>query len=1107
MTPAPFWQLHLLGAPRLIRPGGLSVPLDGAALVLLAYLALEGPTTRSRLARLLWPDTPERGARNNLVHLVRRLARTHGDGLVLAGDLLALASEVQVDVHALQQPALHAAGEAPAPGLLLAGTEVDAQEELADWLLIWRERAERLWAERLLNEAQRQEDAGDFAAAGLSTQRLLELSPTSEEAWRRLMRLQYLAGDRGAALTSFERCRAVIQREFGVEPAPETAALAQEIERGAPVAVPAVPARPRLPLAVRRPPRLVGREAEWRQLDDAWAAGQVILLSGEAGVGKSRLAHDFARSRGEVLTLEGRPGDATVPYATTTRSLRRILARTPGLPLEPWTRRCLARLLPELGGPEDPQLDRPDDRLHEAIAYVFRAGLDGVSALVYDDLHLADRASVEATFVLISNHFPLGQPGGVPRLIGTLRPAEVASDTLDLFRRSAAASHHRTLDLAPLRPEAVGQLVGDLDVPELQTQGAALAQFTGGNPLFILETVKHMLASSALDGPLPVTEQASSLIAHRLTRLSAAALAAARAAAVLQSDLQIELVAAVLGAPVLDTAAAWEELEEAQVMVGERFAHDLVQETVLAGLTEAVRRLLNRSAARVLESEGNAAPARIAGHWQVGGDEARAAPWLLRAAEAARRQGRLGEAVAFGEQAAASFEAAGNSDGAFEAATVALRLAAAVAVPGLFHRLGLLLHRLAHTPQQAVRAYEAQLRDLFEQGDWPGLHALAEATLTQATGASDHRLQTVCHEALAAEALLHGDLTAARHHLTQLGTLATTLGDPDLQASVHLGLGRVLSVTHRQTALAEFDRALALYTELNDHTGQVAALARMAWLQQELGRAQLALRLAQQAQDTLTQLDTPSQLLFTAAHAQALAQHALGLWAGALETLNAALTSPVIVRTWWLSILQLDLARLYLTLGAPARSLKELDDLEARGDLVGHDQPRVLLTRAEVLTALGQPEEARALLEAALARPVSHPDPFEQGRLLLALTRVVAPAQALDSATAALTLAHDAKLGGLEVLALTRRAQAHLDLGDGAAALEDSRAALDLSAALTPEEPLGDLLDVYARALEHTGDEAAAEGREQAQAWWQAALAQVPGPFRQEFAARHALTL
>ena len=256
---------------------------------LLAYLALEGSTPRAVLAGLLWPDTPESQARTNLR---KRLSRLREQGLLEGEDPIGLHGGVEVDVQLA--PDGRAALEAD-PGELLAGLDLTDCPDLAEWLLVWRERLREQHIAQLEAEARRLETASQLDEALEVARRLLALEPHAEVAYRRLMRLHYLLGDRAAALETFRRCREVLQREFGVEPLPETLELAGQIEASG-LSVPHE-ARPTMPLEVLRPP-LVGREPEWARLEAAWARAQMAVVVGGAGMGKTRLLTDFAASHG-----------------------------------------------------------------------------------------------------------------------------------------------------------------------------------------------------------------------------------------------------------------------------------------------------------------------------------------------------------------------------------------------------------------------------------------------------------------------------------------------------------------------------------------------------------------------------------------------------------------------------------------------------------------------------------------------------------------------------------------------------------------------------------------------------------------------------------------
>ena len=297
--------------------------------MVLAYLALEGETPRARLAKLLWPDTPARGARNNLVHLLRRLSLLCGGTLVHGRAALTLDDGVFVDARTLLEPS-EAPCDAPA-SRLLAGVDMDNLPEVEAWVEAWREVLDGRQRARLVHAAQVAEDQGDWTTALQVAGQLLDLNPVSEDALRRVMWLHVLSGDRPAALAAFARGRNVLARELGVEPEQQTRDMAGWIERGE--ALPGVRQSVTLPLGVLRPPVLVGRATAWAQLEAAWSAGQTIYLTGDAGVGKTRLAQEFVASHGRALYLPGGTARRTCPS-------RRQLTMRARASRRPRKRRC-----------------------------------------------------------------------------------------------------------------------------------------------------------------------------------------------------------------------------------------------------------------------------------------------------------------------------------------------------------------------------------------------------------------------------------------------------------------------------------------------------------------------------------------------------------------------------------------------------------------------------------------------------------------------------------------------------------------------------------------------------------------------------------------------
>ncbi|HLL47913.1 MAG TPA: AAA family ATPase, partial [Longimicrobiaceae bacterium] len=551
-------------------------------------------------------------------------------------------------------------------GVLLGAVELDDCPELHAWLEGARARLDTLRQRAAAAESEACERRGDTAGALALAERLLAMDPYSEEAWRRLMRLHYVAGDRMAALSAFERCRRLLREALDTPPLPETLALAREIERGPAAAPPSSAPKPRLPLSVLRPPVLVGREREWARMEAAWEAGQTLFLSGEPGVGKTRLAHDFAASRGRYLVQDARPGEPGVAYATHVRLMRQLLARQPDLPLEPWVRRELARLMPELSGPEGPPAPMVDEadrsRFLEAHCELLYQLYSGVDAVIVDDLQYMDRATAELGVLMLSRHREPAPGGRVPRLIDIFRRGELSPEALAIVHQLVEGGLAVVIELEPLGADAVGALLGTLELPGAEKLARDVSRYTGGNPLFITETLKHLLETGGLERGwpehVPPPGRGRQLIEQRLERLQPLSRQVAWVAALAGTAFELELAGEVLELNPLALAPYVAELEAAQILRGERFTHDLLVEVVREGMPGSLAAMLHRRLAAGLARRG-AAPAVIAGHWLEGHEPRRAVPYLVAAASAESAALRHQEAAALYHRAAALLDAAG----------------------------------------------------------------------------------------------------------------------------------------------------------------------------------------------------------------------------------------------------------------------------------------------------------------------------------------------------------------------------------------------------------------------------------------------------------------
>jgi DNA-binding SARP family transcriptional activator len=959
LEPLPDPAVHLLlAAQPEARRAGITTPLaplDGA---LLAWLALEGPTPRTRLAALLWPDKPPDAARNSLRQRLFQLRKAAGTELVQGSATLALAEGVAHDLDDANTVLGQTASEDIAPG------------EFAQWLEAQRARRRVRVRLALVEHCEHAEAAKNWDGALICARELLALEPLSEDAHRRVMRLHYLAGDRAAALLAFDRCEQVLKDEIGARPSAETLTLLAAIDREAADA--GLVVRQTVPTALLRPPRVVGRDAERHALRRALDERITVLLAGEAGGGKSRLLADLAGVAGQRLAIAGaRPGDAAVPYALVARLLHALLALDGVVPSER-ERSELARILPGLGTPPSVAPGEALARLAAAVeSLVGQAASAGLAAIAVDDLQFADAASVALLEAVVGS-------GGVGWIVA-LRPAELPLAAQALVARHEASAGALRLDLQPLAVDAVTALLEQLGLPGIggADAAAALHRRTGGNPMYLLETLKAVLEThpgAGLPGAGPAWPRAESvqrLIQQRLARLGPLALKVARCAAVAGADVGAPLVAEVLGLRPLDLADAWAELEAAEVLVDGGFAHDLIAEAALASVPRAIARPLHAEVAAWLESAGGE-PGRIAAHWLAASEPRRAAPALRAAARRADAALRKDEAAVLHAQAAELLEAAGERAAAFDAWFGA---AVAMAEGTVDARIAQWADRLeALAAGDADRGYAGLVRivALVEARRFDAAQALMVELLPLATRSGLRDLQGELHWDLT---VLHWErrelADAARHAAACLAAL-NGLNDREARFPVDAtrhkavaGLGMILTATGRyDEAVAHFDDAFRRSSEAGD-VGLASSIAYdqvdVALLRGDLAAArQWSDRAVSFAQQSATDTVRCAENLRSHAVASALA----GELGEALHSLDRAVAEAA--KGWMRGSVSIHRAQawLWFELGRRDLALRQLATLAQRDDLLPGERLSIDATRLYV----GDPAaDAAAVLDAARA--------------------------------------------------------------------------------------------------------------------------------------------
>src|SRR5947208_2821417 len=741
-------RFTLLGSPEVRHADQLLLFSTRKEFALLIYLAVEGCIhLRKILSELFWPEGDalhgRAALRTTLIHLRHLL----GEGasvdpvshLLITGETLGLdfTSDVDLDLRTLHEAWTFAhASTHPAPtmpedahcsllgqlqrvtslarGQFLEGFTLRDAPAFDDWMRFQRE----YWHLRI-NEifdrlSRLQFEAGELEVAIATVNRWLVLAPLPEEAYRRLMRLHSAAGDRYAASHAYDTCRAGLSTDTQPAPTPETVALATRTRAVAPPrrkeahALHTAPGAfsPALPLDGP----FLGRTTELSLLIKAYHTAQrgqtqVVLLEGEAGIGKTRLAKEFLAwaEREGADVLQGRAFDCggSLPYRPVIEALRPRSERENApddLLSDTWLAE-LARLLPELGDRYSdlpaPQRDKSvaRNRLFEAVARLLQA-LAKRAPLVFfiDDVQWADTASLDvfhyltrswsesATPALLLLTLPMGTRG--------LRPE------LDEWRASMERTVPLTrLHLDRLTSEDILRLLQALGgaggkdggrAADLERFGQWLFAETEGQPFYLMETLKVLLERGALacrpseEGgwTLDVTAamehetvrrgffppSVREVIVARLDRLSPHAFALLVAGAVLGQGTTFERLCQVAerteedGLPAVDEVLHSGLLHESERKAGPMtagryvFAHQKIRAIVYAEAGEARRRIFHRRALQALQA--SAVPAAdLAYHALSAGLTEPAFHWSLVAGDEAMRVFAVGDALAFYEQA------------------------------------------------------------------------------------------------------------------------------------------------------------------------------------------------------------------------------------------------------------------------------------------------------------------------------------------------------------------------------------------------------------------------------------------------------------------------
>jgi DNA-binding SARP family transcriptional activator len=629
-------QVRLLGAVEIILDGRRLRAFNSLRLQrFLALIALRrDPQHRSRLAFELWPDSDEAQARTNLrklLHDFRHALPDLGEFIEIDHETVHWIARGPSEVDVLRFQDAMAAGDFELAARLYSGDFLPACYD--DWVL--EERA-KLRAKAYRALVQLTEDAArrdDHNTAIGHAQRIIDLEPTDEAAVRMQMQAHLALGDRAAALRAYHRYAQVLERDLAAAPGEAIGALYQQLRAG-PCNRDEVQGQ-NLPVAESP---FVGRDREWKQLIAAWNStlqrgAHLLLVTGEPGIGKSRLALELGRRvRAEghaVASARAYEAAGRLPWGPVVELLRSEAIGRQIDTLDRVWRAELARLLPELrdasrsSGPRQASEVAQRQRLFDAVSRALVTG-DRPRLLIIDDLQWCDAETIELIGFVIRSR----QTAPV-LIVGTVRWEEMPEHH-PLVGLVDALGHDQAVTTVPLDrfdQATTAQLAARLRaVDALEPQLAArLWRETEGNPLFVIEALRAGISAEASQAVLTPTMRA--VLHARLGQLGDDARRLAEVAAVIGRPFSVGLLVAASG---IDEHALVDQVDELwrRRIIRDQgltydFSHDKLRTVALEMISPARRRQLHRAIAEAIalerHSDLDAASPRLAAHYDQAG--------------------------------------------------------------------------------------------------------------------------------------------------------------------------------------------------------------------------------------------------------------------------------------------------------------------------------------------------------------------------------------------------------------------------------------------------------------------------------------------------------
>lgn len=750
----------------------------------------------------------------------------------------------------------------------------------------------------------------------------------------------------------------------------------------------------------------IGRATELARLGEALASaragrGRVVVVGGEAGIGKTRLIERFTQSLGQdcrVITgacVELSVGELPLaPFVEGLRELVRSIPpeRRPAL-LGPG-RADLERLVPELASraPTERAIRvEPDPMAQTRLFEVVLGVLERIAAetpvlMVIEDVQWADRSSLGL----------LGFLGRALRddrvlIVMSLRPEglQQRAPVLSALAELERMDHVDRIDLAPLDRDEVAELVASLGMEAHPDLVDALAERTDGNPFFVEELVGLGLRAGSTARSDGLSMALHDVLAARVEGLDDPDQEVLRAAAAAARRIDDTLLAAALERPARDVAAALRRIVDAGILVrdgrhgGFRFQHTLLREFVYAELFKGERIRLHKAIANELDvllesGDVSVAAAEVAHHREASGDLGRAIVANVTAAREAEQVYANVEAHRLYERVLSLWREVPDADALVGVGRlgVAERAAETAMLAGQGARAVELVRQILAEPEVAADPLRAGLLNerlrwfLWESGDRAAAaQAVREGIrLIPADPPSAARARILAH--LAGLELFAQDYAGSRDHATAAVEMARSLGARSEEA---LGLG-ILGWT--EAVLGDIDGGLARFregqliaAELESPEGQAIATINLVSLLDRVGRPADSLAAAEDGLRTVRALGVERTYGGVLSGFAVKALVAIGRWddaeSAATEGLRLAVNERSIL--WLLT----NRARLRTGRGRFAEAAADLDRARGIDESLGRTEftTNILAVAAETAIWQGRISDVRSVIDTVSATP------------------------------------------------------------------------------------------------------------------------------------------